>query len=158
MAISCNQGIIGFFTDRQDKKQIKQLLSLLGLVVEVQKEEGVDTLTLLSGCGPAIVSQFIETLANYGISNGLSTDKSHALALQTFKGTILLLEKSGLSSDKLIRSVATKGGFTEAILNKLKQRDFQNRFMRAMNHGYSKIKELDQKLNREQEVNDNGND
>ena len=158
MAISCNQGVIGLFTDKKDKKQIKQLLSLLGLVVEVQKEEGLDTLTLLSGCGPAIVSQFIETLANYGISNGLSIDKSHALALQTFKGTVSLLEKLDLSSDELIRSVATKGGITEAILNKLKQRDFQSFFTRAMDDGYGKIKELGQKLNKEQEAIDNGND
>ena len=146
MAISCNQGVIGFFTDEQDKKQAKQLLSLLGLVVEVQKEEGLDTLTLLSGCGPAIVSHFIETLANYGISNGLPTDESHALALQTFKGTVSLLEKSGFSAEDLIRSVATKGGITETILNKLKQRDFQSFFILAMDNGYSKIKELKQKL------------
>lgn len=157
VSISCNQGVIGFFTDKQDKKQIKQVLSLLGLIIEVKKEENLDTLTLLSGCGPAIVSQFIEILAKYGVSKGLSSNKSHALALQTFKGTASLLEKSGLSSDELIQSVATKGGITEAILSKLKQGSFQNRFIQAMNYGYTKIKELDQKLNRVQEVNNNGN-
>lgn len=149
MSISCNQGVIGFFTDKQDKKQIKQLLSLLGLVIEVKKEEDLDTLTLLSGCGPAIVSQFIEILVKYGVSKGLSSNKGHALALQTFKGTASLLEKSGISSDELIRSVATKGGITEAILSKLKQGSFQNRFIQAMNFGYTKIKELDQKLNKD---------
>ena len=149
MAISCNQGVIGLFTDQTDKKQVRQLVSLLGLVVEVNREEDLDTLTLLSGCGPAIVSQFIEILAHYGIINGLSADKSHALVLQTFKGTIDLLNKSGIAPDELIQSVATKGGITEAIINKLKQRDFQNRFTQAVDHGYTKIKELDQKLNKE---------
>lgn len=149
MSISCNQGVIGLFTDGQDKKEIVQLLSLLGLVVEMEKEEELDALTLLSGCGPAIVSQFIEILANYGIKIGLLSEISHKLALRTFEGTISLLEKSALSPNQLIQSVATKGGITEMILNKLQQSDFQNRFAQAMETGYARIKELDQKLNKE---------
>lgn len=145
MSISYNQGVIGLFAkglSGQDKKHIRKLLTCLGLVVEVKKEKDLDVLTLLSGCGPAIVCQFIEIMANYGASMGLSSKKGHILALQTFKGTALFLEKSGLSSEELIRSVATKGGITEAILNKLKQKDIQNGFTQAMDKGYRKIKEL----------------
>lgn len=146
MAISCNGGVIGLFTKRKDKKEITQLLSLLGLVVEVKKEKDLDALTLLSGCGPAIVSQFIGILSNYGMSIGLPSNESHTIALQTFKGTTAFLEKSGITADELIRSVATKGGITEVILNKLKQSDFQNHFMQAMDEGYNKIEEIKQKL------------
>lgn len=143
IAISCNQGVIGLFAKEvtaQNKIHIRRLLSYLGLVVEVEKEKDLDALTLLSGCGPAIVSQFIEMLANYGKHIDLSNKKSYTAALQTFKGTILFLEKTGLSSDELIRSVATKGGITEEIINKLRQRDFQNRFIQIMDYGYTKIK------------------
>lgn len=152
MSISCNQGVIGLYAKEltgQDKKYIRELLNCLGLVIEVKKQKDLDVLTLLSGCGPAIVSQFIEIMANYGMNIGLSSYKSHALALQTFKGTALLLEKSGLSSEELILSVATKGGITEAILNNLRQAGFQENFIQAMEIGYGKIKELDQKLNKE---------
>lgn len=151
MSISCNQGVIGLYAKEligQDKKYIRELLACLGLVVEVKKEKDLDALTLLSGCGPAIVAQFIEILANYGIKIGLSSEISHKLALRTFEGTVALLEKSALSPNQLIQSVATKGGITEMILNKLQQSDFRNRFTQVMEIGYDKIKELDQKLNK----------
>ena len=158
MAISCNQGIIGLFADGKSKKQITQLLSILGLVIEVDKEADLNTLTLLSGCGPAIVSQFMEFLTNYGIKLGLSSDRSYKLALQTFKGTAAYLESSGFSSHQLVQSVATKGGITETILTRLRRNGFQKNFIKAMNDGYGKIKELGKILNIEQEVIDNGND
>mgnify|MGYP001577699202 CR=1 FL=1 len=145
MSISCNQGVIGLFSKElssQEKIRIKELLTYLGLVVEVEKEKDLDILTLVSGCGPAIVSQFIEILARYGISKSLSSSKSHTIALQTFKGTVALLENSGLSSAELIKSVATKGGITKTIINKLKQRYFQRIFDKAMDEGYNKIKEV----------------
>lgn len=149
LSISCNQGVIGLFANDlpvQEKENIKELLTYLGLVVEIELEEDLDTLTLISGCGPAIVAHFIDTLANYGISNGLSTDKSHSLALQTFKGTTSLLEKSDLSSAELIRSVATNGGITKTILSRLGKRDFQSIFFRAMDEGYGKIKRVRAKV------------
>ena len=149
MAISCNQGVVGLITDGKSKKQIGQLLSTLGIVVEVEKEADLDTLTLLSGCGPAIVSQFMEFLVNYGIKLGLSSDRSYKLVLQTFKGTEAFLENSGISSNQLIHSVATKGGITEVILTRLQQNGFQEKFIQAMNSGCVKIKELGKILNNE---------
>lgn len=65
MSISCNQGVIGLYAKKltgQDKKHIRELLTCLGLVVEVKKEKDLDALTLLSGCGPAIVAQFMDIL------------------------------------------------------------------------------------------------
>ncbi len=151
MAISCNQGVIGLYAKAisdEDKIQIKNLLASLGMVIEVSEEKDLNALTLLSGCGPAIVSQFIEMVANYGTSVGLSPAIGQRLALQTFKGTAALLENSGLSPGELIQSISTKGGITEAILSKLKQRAFQNRFLQSMHYGYTKIQELDRNVNR----------
>ncbi|MBD3840126.1 MAG: hypothetical protein IE878_07075, partial [Epsilonproteobacteria bacterium] len=62
--------------------------ALYDKVFPLENEEDLDTVTLLSGCGPAIVSQFVEILANYGVDKGLSLEKSRTLALQTFKGTV----------------------------------------------------------------------
>ena len=148
MTISCNQGAIGFYAGEisgQNKLQVKKLLTLLGMVVEVEKEEDLDALTLLSGCGSAIVAQFMEMLTNYGLSTGFSLDKSRVLALQTFKGTVRLVEDSGISAARLVQAVATKGGITETILKNLKQNGFQNRFIRAMDSGYTRIRELQKK-------------
>jgi pyrroline-5-carboxylate reductase len=146
MAISCNQGVIGFFANDQDKIEIKQLLSVLGTVIEMEKEEDLDSLTLLSGCGPAIVSQFMEFLANYGIKIGLSADICRTLALQTFKGTTAILEKSELLPSQLIQSVSTKGGISEAILLTMKKQNLEADFTKAMNAGYAKLAKLKESL------------
>jgi pyrroline-5-carboxylate reductase len=142
MAVACNQGIIGFFGNNRYKNEIIQLVSVLGSVIDVEKEEDLDSLTILSGCGPAIVSQFIELLAGYGAKVGLSTDKSQTIAFQTLKGTTAILEKSKLSPNQLIQLVSTKGGISEAILNSLNTGKFNEIFNCAMNAGYSKIQSL----------------
>lgn len=152
LAVSVNQGVIGLYADKipvRDKGQVINLLSMLGMVVEVDKEGDLDTVTLLSGCGLAIVSRFMEFLTKYGTRNGLALKKSRTIAWQTFRGTVNLLEKSGSTADRLIKSVATKGGVTEAILNDMKQIGLEDRFIRAMDSGYTKIRELDLKLNTE---------
>ena len=146
MAIGFNQGVIGFFANEQDKTEIKQLLSVLGLVIEVEEEEDLDSLTLLSGCGPAIVSQFIEMLANYGIKIGLSADISRTLALETFKGTTAILEQSKLLPSQLIQSVSTKGGISEAILVTMKEQNLEANFTKAMDAGYAKLAKLKENL------------
>ncbi len=146
MAIACNQGVIGLFGNEENKNQIKQLLSVLGSVIEIEKEEDLDSLTLLSGCGPAIVSQFIEMLANYGIKIGLSADISQTLALQTFKGTTAILEKSELLPSQLIQSVSTKGGISEAILIIMKKQNLEADFTNAMDAGYDKLAKLKESL------------
>lgn len=146
MAIACNQGVIGLFGNGRNKNQIKQLLSVLGTVIEMEKEEDLDSLTLLSGCGPAIVSKLIEILANYGIKIGLSTNISQTLALQTFKGTTAILEKSKLLPSQLIQSVSTKGGISEAILTTMLEQDLEVNFSQAMNAGYIKLQKLKESL------------
>ncbi len=142
MAVACNQGIIGLFGSKKNNYQVKQLLSTLGSVIEMEKEEELDSLTLLSGCGPAIVSQFIELLANYGIKIGLTTDISQTLAFQTFKGSIAILEKSKMSPIQLIQLVSTKGGISEAILSALDSNRFSEIFSHSMECGRNKINEL----------------
>jgi len=146
MAVACNQGVIGFFGNTRDKDEVKQLLSILGSVIEMEKEDDLDSLTLLSGCGPAIVSQFIELLASYGTKIGLPTDISQALALQTFKGTTTILEKSKLSPGQLIQSVSTKGGISEAILIRMKKQNIEAHFTKAMDAGYTKLAKLKEDL------------
>ena len=146
MAVACNQGVIGLFGNIQNKNEIKQLLSVLGSVIEVEREEDLDSLTLLSGCGPAIVSQFIELLAGYGTKVGLSAEISQTLASQTFKGTSAILEKSKLSPSQLIQSVSTKGGISETILITMKEQSLEAHFIKAMDAGYSKLTKLKESL------------
>lgn len=139
VAISYNQGVIGIFSHDKIDERLKKLLSLLGLIFVVKKEDDLDLLTLISGCGPAIVSKFIELLAEYGNKIGLSNEVSYRIVMQTFKGTIALLQESKQTPHELIQSVATKGGITEAIIQAMDHSRLKSDFHKAMGDGRKKL-------------------
>ena len=57
-------------TSPKAKKLSKQFLSLVGQVIEVNKESQIDTFTAIFGSGPAYVYFFIETLSKIASKNG----------------------------------------------------------------------------------------
>ena len=149
--IAQNHGVIGFYANKNikdiDEKEIITLLSNLGEIIRVKKEKNLDILTLVSACGSAIVSYFIELLAKYGQSKGLTTNDSINIALKTFEGVLVYLKKTCLDPTQLRESVSTKGGITEKILIDLIKKGFYRQFEESMNEGYLKIEEIKNKLN-----------
>jgi len=143
--IATNKGVIGYFSSDLAKKEKKQLWSLLsgtGVIIEVKSERDLNIITILSGCGPGIVAFLISTLAKNGKMLGLSEKTANLLALETFNGTLAYLTYANISPEKLIKSVATKGGATEAILTDFAKSGFVKDFARAIGTGYARIKKL----------------
>lgn len=148
--VSENKGVIGFFSNKNilnsEKNQIIKLISLLGKVFELKKEEDLDSLTLIGGCGPAISAYFINLLSNFAVSQGFSQAESIDMTLKIFEGTVSYLQNNNLTPSQLIKSVATKGGVTEAILNELNINNVDKLFTGAMKKGNGKIKKLKEKI------------
>jgi len=145
MPIAINRGIIGYLDgnlSKDEKKNLRCILSNLGVVIEVKSEHDLDIITLISGCGPGIVSFLIETMANSAKRLGLTIKTADLLARQTFNGTLAYLEHFDISSKTLIKSVATKGGITEAILSDFVKHGFTQDFSRTIAVGYTRIKKL----------------
>ncbi|MGN0797631.1 MAG: pyrroline-5-carboxylate reductase [Christensenellales bacterium] len=75
-----------------------------------------DTVTSISGSGPAYVYYFIQAMTNAGVEGGLSFEDSLKLTLQTFEGAVKMVEQSTIPIDTMIDNVCSKGGTTiEAI-------------------------------------------
>lgn len=150
IAIAHHEGVVGIFAPDSlggDEKRIFiEAMKTLGCVVEVKREEAIDALTLISGCGPAIALRLIEIYIHSGVRAGLSSAVVRQCVLQTFAGTLTHLEESSESPSKLIQTIATKGGVSETILNKLKREGFDEIFQRAMGAGGSKIKALQKSI------------
>lgn len=148
--VTYNNGLIGLFANKAvsklEKKELIDLLSLLGLVLEVKKETDLDEITLISACGPAIVSQFMEFMSNYGIQRGLTSELSRKLAQQTFRSTLSYLDHSALTPAELILSVSTKGGITETILQNMDTNELSTNFINSMDAGYQKLTKLKESL------------
>ena len=143
--VAVNEGAIGIFAGglpALEKKALRALLEKLGIVIEVKKESDLDTLTLIAGCGPGIVAYLVATLALEAKKLGISTFESEMLAFQIFKGTLAYMENTKTPAETMMRSVATKGGVTEAILARLTKEGTRKAFARAIGEGRSRLRKI----------------
>ena len=69
-----------------DSKRAEALLSALGETVWVAKEDLIDSVTAVSGSGPAYLFLMAEALTEAGIAEGLPRDQAEKLARATVAG------------------------------------------------------------------------
>jgi pyrroline-5-carboxylate reductase len=77
----------------------------------------MDTVTAVSGAGPAYFFAFIEALIRAATKLGLSPTDAEVLVGQTFLGSAKLFSERKESSTKLKRDVTSPGGVTEAAIS-----------------------------------------
>lgn len=143
IAVAYNQGVIGLLANENvsetEKKRVIDLFLGLGLVVELKKEKDIDTVTLMSACTPAIIAHFMEMFSRYGVTQGLSSNLSEKIVMQSFKGTIEYIKKSNITFNQLVKSVATKGGVTEEIIRSLDDKKVLIQYAKSLDKGYARI-------------------
>ena len=103
------------------KKIVRNFLSLLGQINETKNEKVIDDFTAIFGSGPAYIFLFIETLIKIADKSGFKNSKN--MVLQTFLGSLLLLLNKKDSPTHLKKSVTSKGGTTEAALKILENKN-----------------------------------
>ena len=96
-----------------------RLLRAVGEVAWVDDEGLIDTVTAVSGSGPAYVFYLAESLAEAGVAAGLAPALARQLARATVAGAGELLHRSVLDAATLRRNVTSPGGTTAAALEVL---------------------------------------
>lgn len=94
----------------------QQLMNTVGVSVWVPKEADIDSVTALSGSGPAYFMLFMQSLIEAGVAAGLEPETAKTLAIATTKGAAELVESSDLSLQTLIDKVTSPKGTTESAL------------------------------------------
>lgn len=82
-------------------------------------EEHMDTVTALSGSGPAYFFHMAEIMQRFAVDNGIEAETASKLILQTIKGAGELMSQSYKSFKQLKEDVTSPGGTTEAALKHL---------------------------------------
>lgn len=100
------------------------ILGAVGLALEVD-EPLIDSVTGLSGSGPAYVFALADAMAQAGVNAGLSLGAATQLANQTILGAGRMLTETGQSAKELREMVTTPGGTTEAGLRALTKGNFE---------------------------------
>lgn len=126
-----------------DGQTVRTLLESVGEAFEVE-ETLLDTVTGLSGSGPAFVYSMIEALAAGGVAMGLSAETALQLAAQTARGAAEMVRQTGLSPAELRAQVMSPGGTTVAGLEALTRLEGPAAFEAAVVAATQRSRELGQ--------------
>src|SRR5579871_140521 len=123
VAGAIGKGITGLYAGANarasERKLAEALLSPLGKTIWLKREALIDSVTAVSGSGPAYFFLMAEALAEAGVREGLPRPVAHALARETLIGAGALLAIDGRKPEELRKSVTSRGGTTEAALDVL---------------------------------------
>lgn len=93
---------------------------------EVVNECLFDTVTAVSGSGPAYVYAFIDALMKYAVENGMTPEQGKIFAAQTVLGAAKMTLSSEESPQKLKENVCSPGGTTIEAIKVLDDRRFED--------------------------------
>ena len=94
----------------------QRILDAAGLTRWIDDEALMDTVTALSGSGPAYFFALVEALEDAAVAQGMPRETARALAAQTCLGAGRMLAESGEAPAELRRRVTSPGGTTAAAL------------------------------------------
>lgn len=138
LPILVEKGALGYFGDPELYATVREIFSPISYCLEVSKEELLDSVTGLSGSGPAYVFRFIQSLAEGGVASGLTYSQSLELSIHTVLGAAsLLMEERGkdpdLHPEELKNRVTSPGGTTIAGLEELEKTSSLIRSLQRLN-------------------------
>lgn len=106
------------------------------------KESLMDTVTGLSGSGPAYIFMVIEALADGGLKMGMPRELALKLATQTVLGAAAMVKSTGLHPAILKDQVTTPAGTTISALHELEERGLRSMFVCAVEQATKRSVEL----------------
>ncbi len=124
-----------------DSRVAQAIFEAVG-VVEFVEESAMDVITGLSGSGPAYFFYVVECLTRAATSHGLASDQAARLAAQTLLGAGKLLEEGADSAATLRERVTSKGGTTEAALNRFMELDLEKTLAEGVRAAVERSREL----------------
>lgn len=105
-------------------------------------EKLIDAGTAVSGCGPAYMYMFLESLADGGVACGLPRDKALLYAAKTMEGAAKLCLESKKHPGELKDAVCSPGGSTIMGVKALEDGNLRASAVNAVVKAYERNKEL----------------
>jgi pyrroline-5-carboxylate reductase len=144
LGLSVGEGATAIATDGVPEDTLALVEAIFrssGTTVRVTEDQ-MDAVTAVSGSGPMYLFEFIDGMTKAGVKAGLARDVAYALALQTAKGSLKLLETSSDSPETWTKRVCSPGGTTLAALGVLQKDGFHGILERAVAAAAARSKEL----------------
>jgi len=145
-------GATGLYANPQvsavQRQAAESIMRAVGLTIWVEDETLLDSVTALSGGGPAYFFLVIEALENAGVAMGLERGQARLLALQTAFGAAKMALESDESPAELRAHVTSPGGTTERAIAKLQEGGLETLFSEALAAARERCEELSDLLSK----------
>ena len=144
------QGITGMVASAgvsaEQRAAADTVLQAVGATLWLDDEALIDSVTAVSGSGPAYVFYFLEAMQQAAQELGLSAEQGKTLALATFAGATQLAAQSPDPIGVLREKVTSKGGTTYAALTSLESAEVKQSIITAMKAAADRGKALGDEL------------
>ncbi len=118
------------------------IMRSVGLALWLDDESLMDTVTALSGSGPAYYFLIMEVMEKAALQLGLPQEQARILTLQTAFGAAKMALESSHDAETLRKQVTSSGGTTEQALNVLMNGDIEGLFREALEAAKKRSAEL----------------
>jgi len=126
-----------------DLAAARRLFEAAADVIEVD-EDKMDTVTAVSGSGPAYFFFLVEQMIRAATELGLSPEHAHKLATKTAIGAAKMLATSTDPPQELRRKVTSPGGTTHAAITTMQERHWDETTVEAIKAAQRRGRELGQ--------------
>lgn len=120
----------------------ESILRSVGITVWLEQENLMDTVTALSGSGPAYFFLMMEALQNAAIECGLPPETARLLTLQTAYGAARMALESDIDVVQLRKNVTSPGGTTEQAVRVLEEGQLRALLKKAVDAAKKRSEEL----------------
>jgi len=123
-------------------ENVRSIFSSIGEVL-IMDEKHMNTVTAISGSGPAYIFTFIQAMADAGVKLGIPRSEALLLAGQTILGSAKMFLDKKENPIMLRDKVTSPGGTTIAALHVLEKAGFSGIIIDAIEAAANRAKELD---------------
>lgn len=125
----------------EQKALAVEIFESIGIVSEVA-EPLLDTVTGVSGSGPAYIYFMMEAMIAGGMKGGLSKEEAHKLTVQTVLGAAQMVKLTGEDPAELRTKVTSPNGTTQAALDLLRSCSFPEAVEKAVLRAAERAREI----------------
>lgn len=115
-----------------DQQLVESVVAATGAHLWVESEELIESVTAVSGSGPAYVFYLLESMAAAGVDMGLAYKDAYSLATTTVVGAAHQAQLTAVGPEELRERVTSKNGTTHAAIVSLERDGVKNSIATAM--------------------------
>ena len=119
-----------------------RIMQAVGIAVWLDDESLLDTVTAVSGSGPAYFFLIIELLGKIAVDMGLDREQARMLTIETALGAARMLKETGMDAATLRQQVTSPGGTTEQAIQVFRDGGLEQLLRRALTACHARSVEL----------------